>query len=253
MEYTQTHDKEGKREEPDKCSAAHLHIRDACMWCMQLCCYYKTTLNATDGCRTQAGAAKCCSGAGSMLTREQYTKRSCADCHNKSRRTQIRSLRFVPRHRELAPRFCPTQRCRERTFPGTIYGSGVLGWSTLPGAVTAPGHRPGNPDSPDVTNSTCEHDVTSCYIKALSVAISSASSSMLPLELASMYKFLSSRSKQPHEAAAKMNKLPPKARNVVCAAPLCLAPSSRLLRSNLSSREERGECVSSCFSKQVNG
>jgi hypothetical protein len=220
-----------------------------------------------------------------MLTREQYTKRSCADCHNKSRRTQIRSLRFVPRHRELAPRFCPTQRCRERTFPGTSYGSGVLGWSTLPGAVTAPGHRPGNPDSPDVTDSTCEHDVTdstcehyprqlshesililvsiafdTCALtslevtlEALSVVISSASSSMLPLELASMYKFLSSRSKQPHEAAAKMNQLPRRARNVVCAVPLCLAPSSRLLRSNLSSREERGECVSSCFSKQVNG
>ena len=40
------HDKEGKREEADEGSAAHLHILTACTWCMQLSCAYKAMLNA---------------------------------------------------------------------------------------------------------------------------------------------------------------------------------------------------------------
>jgi hypothetical protein len=39
-------DKEGKREEADKGSAAHLHVLNACTWCMHLCGAYKAMLNA---------------------------------------------------------------------------------------------------------------------------------------------------------------------------------------------------------------
>jgi hypothetical protein len=58
MEYT-PHDKEGKREEPDKGNETHLHIPTACVVANRKC-----------------------------ADAQQYTNRSRADCHRRSRRTR---------------------------------------------------------------------------------------------------------------------------------------------------------------------